>query len=320
MTRYRITHSTTYDYSEPVSLCQNVAHLTPRACPRQAAEGSVLTIAPDPAVIEERVDYFGNPVTYFTIQESHKELTVTVSHTITVGPEAPPDPAETPAWEAVRDRLPHDRSAAWLDAYQFAFDSRYAPAEDRFAGFAAGSFPPGRPILAGALDLTRRIHAGFAYDPRATTLATPVGEVFENRRGVCQDFAHVQLACLRSLGLAARYVSGYISTVPPPGRPRLVGADATHAWVSVFCGDAGWVDLDPTNDQVPGDRHVLLAWGRDYDDVSPLKGVILGGGRHTVRVAVDVRPAPDADGAVMSSARPASGVGPGSANCSSPSG
>lgn len=289
MTHYRITHTTTYTYGEPVGLCQNLAHLTPRPSPRQRAEHSALTITPEPALRDECTDYFGNPVTYFTVQEQHAALVVRASHRVVVRPEPPPaDP--TPAWEEVRDRLRRDRTPAWLDAYQFAFPSRFAAGGPAFAGYAAPSFTPGRPVLDAALDLTRRIHADFVYDQKATTLATPVAEVFENRRGVCQDFAHVQLACLRSIGLAARYVSGYLSTAAPPGRARLVGADATHAWVSVFCGDAGWVDLDPTNDQVPADRHILLAWGRDYEDVSPLKGVILGGGRHEVKVAVDVTP------------------------------
>lgn len=290
MTPYRINHTTTYTYTEAVSLCQNVAHLAPRLCPRQRAEPSVLSITPDPAVIEERVDYFGNPVSYFTIQELHQELTVSVTHRINVLPEELPIAHTTPAWEAIRDRLTHDRSAKWLEAYQFAFDSRYAAADPRFADYASRSFTPARPILDAALALTHRIHEEFVYDPRATTLSTPVAEVFANRRGVCQDFAHFQLACLRSLGLAARYVSGYLSTVPAPGKPRLIGADATHAWVSLFCGDTGWVDLDPTNDQIPAGRHVLLAWGRDYDDVSPLKGVILGGGQHQITVSVDVSP------------------------------
>jgi transglutaminase-like putative cysteine protease len=287
MTRYRIRHVTTYEYTEPVSLCQNVAHLSVRPSARQRAEPSVLWIAPDPAVIEERADYFGNPVHYFTIQEAHRELRVEAVHRVAVA--APAEVAETAAWETVRDRLTRDRHPAWLDAYQFAFDSRYAAADRPYAEFAAASFTPGRPILEAARHLVNRVHAGFVYDPRATTVATPVAEVFETRRGVCQDFAHVLLACFRSLGLAARYVSGYLSTVPPPGRPRVVGADATHAWVGLFCGDAGWVDLDPTNDQIPQESHVLLAWGRDYDDVSPLKGVILGGGQHVVKVAVDVR-------------------------------
>ena len=294
MTHYTITHTTAYVYGEPVSLCQNVAHLAPRLCAWQRAEPHVLSISPDPAVLEERIDYFGNPVEYFTVQEPHRELTVKVEHRIAVERRLWPEPHTTPLWEAVRDRLPHDRAPDWLDAYQFAIGSRYVPLDDRYAGYAQESFTPGRPILEAALDLTRRIHAEFAYDPQATTLATPVAEVFEKRRGVCQDFAHFQLACLRSLGLAAQYVSGYLSTITPPGQQRLVGADATHAWVRLFCGDAGWVDLDPTNNQLPGDRHVWLAWGRDYEDVSPLKGVILGGGPHSVRVSVDVRPDADA--------------------------
>jgi transglutaminase-like putative cysteine protease len=288
MTRYTITHVTTYEYTEPVSLCQNVAHLSARACDRQRFEPSVLSISPDPAVIEERVDYFGNPTHYFTIQEPHRELKVEAAHRIAVRAPAPVDPRTTPTWEAVRDRLGRDREPVWFDAYQFCFDSRFAAAAPQYAAFAAPSFAPARPILDAALHLVERIHTGFVYDPKATTVATPVGEMFEKRRGVCQDFAHLLLACFRSLGLSAKYVSGYLSTLPPPGRPRLVGADATHAWVSLFCGDAGWIDLDPTNNQIPEERHVLLAWGRDYDDVSPLKGVILGGGQHVVKVSVDV--------------------------------
>jgi len=290
MTRYTISHVTTYEYTEPVSLCQNVAHLSVRKSDRQRSEPSVLSISPQPAVIEDRVDYFGNPVHYFTIQEPHRELTVGASHRINVFHTPGVESGVTVPWEAVRDRLSRDRDPRWLDAFQFSFDSRYATAHALYADFAAQSFAPGRPIREAALHLVERIHAGFAYDPKATTVATAVAEVFEKRRGVCQDFAHFLLACFRSIGLAARYVSGYLSTVPPPGRPRLVGADATHAWVSLFCGDAGWLDLDPTNNQIPEERHILLAWGRDYDDVSPLKGVILGGGQHVVKVSVDVRP------------------------------
>jgi len=273
-----------------VSLCQNVAHLVPRDCQRQRADDSVLSISPDPAVIEDRVDYFGNPICYFTIQEQHRELTVSVTHRVEVWATVPPVANNTPAWELIRDRLRFDRSPPWLDAYQYTFDSRYVAADARYAAYALQGFTAGRPIVEAVLDLTRRIHSEFIYDPRATNLTTPVAEVFENRRGVCQDFAHLMLACLRSIGLASRYVSGYLSTQPPPGKPRLVGADATHAWVSVFCGELGWIDFDPTNNQIPGDRYVLLAWGRDYEDVSPLKGVILGGGQHVVRVSVDVRP------------------------------
>jgi transglutaminase-like putative cysteine protease len=290
MTQYHISHITTYVYTESVSICQNVAHLSIRESPRQQAEPSILTITPEPAVIEERLDYFSNPVHYFTIQETHRELRVEAEHRVSVAPRQEIDPAATPAWETVRDRLTADRALDWLDAYQFVFDSRYVGADPRYTAFAAESFAPGRPILQAAIELVHRINSGFVYDPRATTISTPVAEVFEKRRGVCQDFAHFLLACFRSLGLAARYVSGYLATDPPEGRERLIGADAGHAWVSLFCGDKGWIDLDPTNDMIPESRHILLAWGRDYEDVSPLKGVILGGGKHTVRVGVDVRP------------------------------
>lgn len=288
MTRYSVRHVTTYQYTEPVSLCQNLAHLAIRPAEHQQSELTALTISPEPAVIEERLDYFGNRVHYFTVQEPHRELKVEAAHTVTVLPREAPK--SSLPWEAVRDRLLHDRRADWLEAAQFVFASRLVPTDAKFASLAAASFSTNRPILEAALDLVHRIHSEFAYDPQATTVATPVAEVFEHRRGVCQDFAHVLLAALRSLGLAARYVSGYLATEPPPGRPRLIGADAGHAWVSIFCGDAGWVDLDPTNDVIPDDRHILVAWGRDYEDVSPVKGVILGGGKHTVHVAVDVIP------------------------------
>ena len=177
-----------------------------------------------------------------------------------------------------------------MAASQFVFDSPYIPTGDRFAAYAAPSFPPGRPVFEAVLELTSRIHAEFCYDPTATTIATPIKEVLEQKHGVCQDFAHLQIGCLRSLGLAARYVSGYLVNLPPPGKPRLVGAEASHAWISFFCPGFGWIDLDPTNNQVPSDRHIVLAWGRDYDDVSPLKGVILGGGNHTVKVTVEITP------------------------------
>ncbi|MGL6073406.1 MAG: transglutaminase family protein [Fimbriiglobus sp.] len=289
MIEYRITHITTYDYTESVSVCQNVAHLLPREVARQEHGPSVMEIDPEPAVLEERLDYFGNPTTYFTVQEPHKTLKVTVSHQVLVKSE-PSGITTSPPWEQVRDRLTADRSQPWLDAYEHVFDSRYCPSSKAFAEYALTSFQPGRMIHEAGLELTKRIFSEFVYDPVATTVATPVKEVFQNRRGVCQDFAHLQIACLRSIGLPARYVSGYLSTVPPPGRPRLIGADATHAWVSLFLGEAGWLDLDPTNNQVPGDRHILLAWGRDYDDVSPIKGIVLGGGQHSVTVNVDVHP------------------------------
>ncbi len=286
--QYQVTHTTTYEYSEPVSLCQNLAHLTPRDVPGQQCLRTALSIAPQPAVLSDRLDYFGNPSTFFAVQEPHRELVATATHLIRLAPRPAPDPAASPPWEEVRDLLPADRGPATLEAYQFVFGSRYTPPGQELAAYAAHSFAPGRPLLEGVLDLTARVHRDFVYDPRATTVATPLNEVFAKRRGVCQDFAHLELACLRSLGLAARYVSGYLCTTPAPGQRRLLGADATHAWLSVWCPCQGWVDMDPTNDLVPSDKHILLAWGRDYDDVSPIKGVILGGGQHAVRVAVEV--------------------------------
>jgi transglutaminase-like putative cysteine protease len=287
---YRIRHTTTFSYSEPVSLCNNIARLTPREGSCQACIDSELEIDPVPAVSSAFNDYFGNVATFFAIQEPHDELIVTANHVARITPAGPPDVEQSPAWESVRDGLPAGRTPEEIDAYQFAFDSPYVRARTDLASYAAPSFPSGKPILAGVLDLTRRIHADFKYDPRATTVSTPLEEVLANRRGVCQDFAHLGIGCLRSLGLPARYVSGYLCTVPPPGQERLVGADASHAWLAVYSPGNGWVDFDPTNNQIPSDKHIHVAWGRDFDDVSPIKGVILGGGQHTVKVAVDVIP------------------------------
>jgi len=285
---YRVMHTTTYQYTEPVSLCQNVAHLTPRPAPGQNCLETSLEIHPLPAVLVERVDYFGNPATFFAVQEPHRELTLTALHQVEVAQRGAPDPAQTLPWEKVREMLHTDRSRDCLAASQFVWDSRYIRPSGDLADYARASFAAGRPILEGALELTHRIFTDFEYEPQSTTIATALADVFAQRRGVCQDFAHLEIACLRSLGLAARYVSGYLSTEAPPGCVPLVGADATHAWVSIFCPGLGWVDLDPTNDQIPGESHILLAWGRDYDDVSPVKGVVLGGGQHSVSVAVHV--------------------------------
>ena len=286
--QYRVTHTTTYDYTEPVSVCQNLAHLAPRTPPGQICHATHLAIHPAPAVIVEQIDYFGNPATYFAIQEPHRQLTLTADHRVEIARHVFPDPGQTPPWEEVRDILRVDRSRDVLEAAQFIFDSRYVGSSRQIDAYARDSFSERLPMLEGVLDLTRRIHEDFEYDPQATTVATPLDEVLVQRRGVCQDFAHLQIACLRSRGLAARYVSGYLRTEPLPGRVALIGADATHAWLSVFCPGLGWVDVDPTNNQIPGDAYILLAWGRDYDDVSPVKGVVLGGGQHAVRVAVHV--------------------------------
>jgi transglutaminase-like putative cysteine protease len=200
------------------------------------------------------------------------------------------DPDATLSWEEVRRWLHDGIGEQVLDPNQYLFSSPYVPVSAALADYARPSFPPGRPLLAAALDLTRRIHQDFEYDSDATTVSTPVEEVLQQRRGVCQDFSHLQIACLRSLGIAARYVSGYMLTMPPPGQPRLIGVDASHAWVSVYCPDLGWVDLDPTNDLMVDTLHVTVACGRDFSDVSPIHGVILGGGEHELEVQVTVRP------------------------------
>jgi transglutaminase-like putative cysteine protease len=285
---YRVTHTTTYRYGKVVSLCHNLVHLTPRTCALQTCLFSQLQMTPLPKLCVEQADFFGNRTIYFMVEEPHEQLTLKAVSETDVVPFAAPDFAVTPPWESVRAFLEQDHSPQGLEARQFVYDSRYVKASPELATYAAPSFPAGRPVLEAARDLTRRIHRDFRYDSKATTVATPLHEVLELRRGVCQDFAHLQIGCLRALGLSARYVSGYLRTDPPPGEERLVGVDASHAWLSVYCPGSGWVDLDPTNDLIPSDGHLLLAWGRDYDDVSPVKGVNLGGGSHSVIVGVDV--------------------------------
>jgi transglutaminase-like putative cysteine protease len=250
-----------------------------------------LRIQPSPATRTERVDYFGNLLCFFTVQEAHKELVVeSRSEVIMDGNATTPWPQQSVRWEEAVKSLPDDHSPAGLEAYQFGFESPRIRVRPEFAAYALESFTPGRPMPDALLDLTARIHKDFRFDSKVTNVRTPTEEVFRKRRGVCQDFAHLQIACLRSLNIAARYVSGYLRTYPPPGQPRLVGADASHAWVSAYCPGIGWLDVDPTNNVVPSNGHVTLAWGRDYGDVSPLRGLILGGGAHTLKVAVDMEP------------------------------
>ncbi len=287
--RYRILHATRYTYSAPVSLCHNEAYLLPRPLLHQRCQESQLEIEPIPTILREREDFFGNRVTYFAVQEPHTVLVVTATSQVQVNPGAPPDLATSSAWETVRERLCQDANSEGLAARQFVLDSPFVNTSQTLATYAAASFYPGRPLLDAVHELMRRIHQEFTYDPHFTTVATPVSDVFEHRRGVCQDFAHLALGCLRSVGLAARYVSGYLETISPPDQADLIGAAASHAWVSVYCPGQGWVDFDPTNDQIPSDQHITIAWGRDYSDVTPLKGVILGGGEHVLEVAVEVR-------------------------------
>ncbi len=268
----------------------HVAYLTPRSYEHHTCVWHELQITPAAASIDERVDYFGNPVTFFTIREPHGELTIEARSRVVVEDHSRQWPEHSPAWEDVARSLATDLSPEGIDAYQFVFESPRVRPSFEFAEYAAPSFPTGRALALALLDLTARIHKDFRFDAKATNVRTSPEEVLHDRRGVCQDFAHVQVACLRSLGLPARYVSGYLRTYPPPGRPRLVGADASHAWVSVYCPGAGWLDVDPTNDVIPSDSHVTLSWGRDYGDVSPVRGVILGGRDHKVEVGVDMEP------------------------------
>jgi transglutaminase-like putative cysteine protease len=286
---YHIVHDTTYHYSSTVSLCHNLAHLTARDTAWQALERHELLISVPQVVLSTRDDYFGNRATYFTVQEPHRQLDITAINVVRMTPRPELDPAATPAWEQVVGSLATGHDAETLAAYQFVFDSQYVQRDPALAAYAAPSFAAGRPLLEAVLDLTGRIHSEFAFDSGAGhTFDAPLTRLLELRRGVCQDFAHLQIGCLRSLGLAARYVSGYLLTDPPPGRDRLRGVDMSHAWVSVFCPPHGWIDVDPTNNLVPREKHISLAWGRDYDDVSPMKGVILGGGWHSLTVGVDV--------------------------------
>jgi len=287
---YNIRHRTTYRYKSPVSVGDHVACLKPRSFEANRLLHSELEISPRPRTFSERIDYFGNTLCFFTVQERHDQLMVEARSTMAVTAEPARDRQDSPPWEESARPLAQDLSPAGLAAYQFQFESPRIRIRPEFAGYALESFTPRRPLREALLELTTRIYTDFRFDSKVTTVRTTVEEVFKKRRGVCQDFAHVQIACLRSINLAARYVSGYLRTYPPPGKPRLVGADASHAWVSAYCRGLGWLDMDPTNNVAPSDGHVTLAWGRDYSDVSPLRGLILGGGAHTLDVAVDMEP------------------------------
>ena len=296
--KYTITHRTLYRYSSGVALCHNEARLLPRQTPWQLCQPSQITIEPRPALSTEREDFFGNRVLYFAIQDIHQRLEVNVATEVQILANRPFDPSSPSLpWERARDRLRGSADPEIIEARLFELDSPFASLHPAFREYAQASFPPGRPLLEAVADLNRRIYREFSYDPHFTTIATPLKDVLSQRRGVCQDFAHLGIACLRGMGLAARYVSGYLETLPPPGQPRLIGADASHAWLAVYVPGAGWAEFDPTNDCMPQHRHITLAWGRDYGDVAPLIGVMTGGGSHRIEVSVDVAPQhpPDAD-------------------------
>jgi transglutaminase-like putative cysteine protease len=285
---YRVRHTTTYDYHESVSLSQHVLRLRPRDSARQSCLDYHVSVSPAPRSQDSHTDYFGNAVSFVAVEQPHTRLTINAVSKVRKTRVRAPDPLETPSWEQVRELSRGYQIGPALDASEFLFDSPLIKVADEYGDYAVLSFPKGRPVLDAVLHLTERIYEDFTFDPEATTVSTPVETVLKNKRGVCQDFAHLQIACLRSIGLPARYVSGYLETIPPPGREKLVGSDASHAWVSFYCQGLGWIDVDPTNNVLVGEQHVTVGFGRDYSDISPIRGVILGSGHHSVKVAVDV--------------------------------
>lgn len=290
MATYNIHHRTLYTYDDSVSVCHNLAHLLPRDSSRHTWHETELDIFPMPAVRTDREDYFGNRMTFFAVQCPHRELEVLSQSRVTVEQSTLPLIGADQSWESVRDQLVDPTAEDLVAAVQYRFESPHVFITADIQRYANASFWPGRSVLEASLDLMARIYREFHYDPRSTTITTTLPEVLMARSGVCQDFAHLMIGCFRSVGLAARYVSGYLLTIPPPGKPKLVGADASHAWAQVFIPGFGWLDLDPTNNSVPSDQHITLAWARDFGDVSPLRGVLLGSGKHAIKVAVDVAP------------------------------
>lgn len=286
---YHITHTTRYDYHDSVSLCHNEVRLTPRNFSRQACTSSIMSISPMPSIVEDRKDFFGNNVSFFSIQHPHEELYVTVSSYVSIvnSDNASALLAHKQPWELARQKLTED-DFAFFEAKQFAMGSPMIPFYDEVWQYSMQSFSTGKPIVEACMDLMDRIFHDFEFHPGATTVSTPLSEIISEKKGVCQDFAHFGIACFRSVGLAARYMSGYIETLPPEGQEKLVGADASHAWISVYIPDIGWVDFDPTNNQIAGDKYIVIGWGRDYSDIVPMKGIIFSSGLHKLETTVDV--------------------------------
>lgn len=287
---YRVSHTTTYEYESTVTVCQNMARLTPFSNKNQTCLKTFFNIEPAPQAIRTHMDAYGNKVTYFEISRPHQTLTITVVSEVEVKNQSQQElfSTDTP-WDTVRDLIRSSKDERTIMVREYCLPSPLVPIIEGVRDYALESFTPGRPLMEATNDLMRRIFTEFKYDPSFTTISTPLQDVLAHRKGVCQDFSHLAIASLRSLGLPARYVSGYIETVPPEGEDKMQGADASHAWFSVYSPTNGWVDFDPTNNLVPDEQHISLAQGRDFADVTPLKGVIYGGGSHELDVAVDVR-------------------------------
>jgi len=297
-----VTHETRYDYAPPVETAQHLAHLQPLETASQRLVSHQLAITPEPAQRSESPDLYGNVRAFFALESTHDALVVTAQSVVeTSQPVLGADAERMLPWEQVRERFYYRKGARYDPASDFVFPSPYVPRHDDFAAYARPSFAAGLPLFDVAMDLCLRIHRDFDYDADSTEVNTPAAEALAQRRGVCQDFAHIMIACCRTMGVPARYVSGYLLTQPPPGQPRLIGADASHAWVQVYLpgldGPGDWADFDPTNGRQPGEDYVTLAIGRDYADVSPMRGVLHGGARHTLSVGVTVRPLEELHGA-----------------------
>jgi transglutaminase-like putative cysteine protease len=286
---YLLSHRTSYSYASPVDAAHHIAHLRARAFPGQAVTSISIVTQPLPALAVQHVDHFGNLIDIYRIDKPHQRFDIEVRAAVQVRFPDPPPAERTPPWEEIRAALDGGGFPAAIEASEFVHESPLVPIDEALAAYGAQSLTPGRPILAAARELSQRIKADFDYHPGATDISTPLHQVFEGKAGVCQDFAHVMIAALRAHGQAAAYVSGYIRTVHSKEDVELRGADASHAWVAVWCGES-WVHLDPTNDLVAREDHVAVAWGRDFSDVSPLRGVILGGESHVYSVAVTLVP------------------------------
>lgn len=288
--KYRIRHITEYQYAGRVSHCYNLAHMVPRTSLRQTCERNQIQVSPHPAFTSKREDYFGNQAYHFEIQRPHEKLVITSESDVEVSPQRSALNLDfgITCQEALQ-LIAESKEPDVLLAREFILDSPMIKANETLRAFGEDLFEDDRPLLSAVAALTKRIFEDFEYSPESTTVATPLSEVLANKQGVCQDFAHLQVGCLRALGFPAKYVSGYIETLPPPGKEKLVGSDASHAWISVYSPREGWFEFDPTNNQICGDQHIITAWGRDYFDVTPLRGVIFGGGENPLlKVSVDV--------------------------------